>query len=63
VNDAAHEPLEAAEREQYVFAIMPRCPYCDGVRHRSYRSIDQGDGSRKKWTRCECGKKFIIVLE
>ena len=33
------------ERGRYVFCERPRCPECGDVRLRSYRSIDQGDGS------------------
>ncbi len=57
------ERLAAEPSARYVYATLPRCPACGGVKLKSYRSIDQGDGSRMKWTRCECGEKFIVILE
>lgn len=54
----------ASDDDRFVFATLPKCPSCGGVRHKSYRSIDQGDGSRMKWTTCQtCGEKFILILE
>ena len=45
----------------------PRCPRCNGVRLRKYRSQrDQGDGSTLSWVRCmdeHCGCRFRLVLE
>ena len=45
----------------------PRCPRCNGVRLRKYRSQrDQGDGSTLSWVRCldeHCGYRFRLVLE
>jgi hypothetical protein len=50
-----------------VVATRPRCPRCDGVRLRKYRSQrDQGDGSSLSWVRCldeQCGHRFRLVLE
>lgn len=49
---------------RYVFVELPRCPECGGTRHRAYRSVEQGDGSRMKWTECKtCHEKFIVILE
>jgi DNA-directed RNA polymerase subunit M/transcription elongation factor TFIIS len=42
----------------------PRCPTCGSVKLSKYRSLtDQGDGSALWWVRCECGKRFRVVLE
>jgi uncharacterized protein with PIN domain len=45
----------------------PRCPRCNGVLLRKYRSVrDQGDGSALWWVRCEneaCGYRFRVLLE
>ena len=45
----------------------PRCPRCEGVRLRKYRSIrDQGDGSALWWVKCDdeaCGHRFRVLLE
>jgi len=57
------ENLTARSDARYVFSVLPRCPQCNGTHHRSYRSIDQGDGSRTRWTKCQtCGTKFILIL-
>jgi len=58
--------LDADERLPTVIAVAPRCPNpdCGSTKHSSYRSIENGDGSRTKWTVCKaCGQRFIIVLE
>ncbi|MEX2310633.1 MAG: hypothetical protein WD738_23905 [Pirellulales bacterium] len=61
--ECALERLADPHDGRYVYAVLPRCPACGGAKHKSYRSIEQQDGSRMKWTRCECGEKFIIILE
>ena len=74
--DAAYKAERQAAREHrqfvrqaergtlsFVYCTLPRCPECGGAKHKSYRSVDNGDGTRMRWTRCECGEKFIIVLE
>jgi len=54
--------LERASR--YIHCERPRCPECGGTEHKSYRSVEQADGSRMKWTTCKsCGEKFIVILE
>ncbi|NOT00455.1 MAG: hypothetical protein HOP29_07485 [Phycisphaerales bacterium] len=67
--DATHAtPSGRARRtlETVVFE-RPRCPKCDGVRLRKFRSIrDQGDGSSLAWVRCEnaaCGHRFRVLRE
>lgn len=56
--------LATASGRPVVFASLARCPACGGTKHKSYRSLDQGDGSRMKWTECKsCGEKFIVILE
>ncbi len=57
-----HAPQDASTR--YVFVERPRCPRCGSSSHRAYRSVEQCDGSRMKWTVCQaCREKFIVVLE
>jgi transcriptional regulator NrdR family protein len=47
-----------------VFVDRPRCPSCDGIDLKTTKSIDQGDGSTLRRTRCrECGCKFHVVVE
>ena len=45
----------------------PRCPRCNGIDLRKYRSVrDQGDGSALWWVRCGadgCGYRFRVLLE
>jgi hypothetical protein len=45
----------------------PRCPECNGVRLKKYRSIaDQGDGSALAWMECQnkgCQEHFRVVWE
>jgi hypothetical protein len=54
----------AAPEAVYVFARLPRCPACGSSELRSRRSIDQGDGSRKRWTTCKiCNETFFLILE
>ncbi len=52
------------QRLTTVTVERPRCPSCQGVKHRKYRSVaDQGDGSALSWAQCACGYRFRIVLE
>jgi hypothetical protein len=42
----------------------PRCPGCGGVKLHKYRTLaDQGDGSALWWVRCQCGRRFRVLLE
>lgn len=62
----ARRPTPHDDRLPTVTVVAPRCPNvnCNSTRHSSYRSIDNGDGSRTKWTTCKvCKRRFIIVLE
>ncbi len=62
--ELALERLAAPSDGKYVWARLPRCPACGGTRHHSYRSVDNGDGTRTKHTQCkDCHEKFLIVLE
>ena len=68
-DDKRQSPLTSSSRVmlQTVTFERPRCPRCNGVRLRKYRSIrDQGDGSALWWVRCEgesCGNRFRVLLE
>jgi hypothetical protein len=45
----------------------PRCPRCNGIDLRKYRSVrDQGDGSALAWVVCTrrgCGHRFRLLME
>jgi len=55
----------AGPRLQTVSVPRPRCPSCNGVRLKKYRSLsDQGDGSALWWVKCaECEERFRVLLE
>lgn len=57
----AHRPLQTITVER------PRCPTCDGIHLRKYRSVrDQGDGSALWWVQygnAACGHRFRVLLE
>ncbi len=61
------KPVRNRQRMTTVTFERPRCPECDGVRLRKYRSQrDQGDGSTLSWVRCmdeDCGYRFRLVQE
>ena len=61
------KPARNRQRLTTVTVERPRCPECDGVRLRKYRSQrDQGDGSTLSWVRCmdeDCGYRFRLVQE
>ncbi len=50
-----------------VLVKRPRCPRCDGIALRKYRSIkEQGDGSALSWVVCaneKCKHRFRILHE
>jgi hypothetical protein len=60
-------PPNPRHRLETILVKRPRCPRCDGIALRKYRSVtDQGDGSALAWVRCanpECMHRFRIVLE
>jgi hypothetical protein len=47
-----------------IFVRRVKCPACHGIRHKTTRSVDQGDGSRLHWKTCQtCQKKFFVCVE
>jgi transposase-like protein len=52
---------------QVMTHARPRCPMCNSVHLRKYRSeAKQGDDSILSWVRCEqkgCGHRFKIIYE
>ncbi len=63
-NDIDPREPTGNDEERYVFVEIPRCPVCEKTKFRSLKSIDQGDGSRKKTSICKaCGCRFFIILE
>jgi DNA-directed RNA polymerase subunit M/transcription elongation factor TFIIS len=67
MNGPAHEATpndRHGRRLTTVTVERPRCPACGGVKLHKYRTLaDQGDGSALWWVRCECGKRFRVLLE
>lgn len=64
-NSHEHKPNRLKPRRLTTITVeRPRCPACDGVRLRKYRTLsDQGDGSALWWVQCECGTRFRVLLE
>lgn len=66
-SDAGPTTACRTSRLPTVVVQRPRCPSCDGVRLRKYRSIaNQGDGSALAWVRClnnACSCRFKLLLE
>ena len=54
---------DRGELERYVYCTLPRCPSCNSSNLKAYHSTDNGDGSRTRYVRCECGRRLILVLE
>lgn len=49
---------------RYVFIPRPRCPACESMDLKTLRSVDQGDGTRRKRTKCnECNHTFDVILD
>ena len=65
--DSTSGPKRKRERLDTITLRRPRCPLCDGIALRKYRSItDQGDGSALAWVMCnneQCKHRFRILLE
>ncbi len=63
----ATHPNRMKRRLTTVSVERPRCPECNGIQLRKYRSIrDEGDGSALWWGRClgdGCGHRFRVLLE
>ena len=59
--------LDAPRRGTLATIVVerPRCPQCNGIELRKYRSIrDQGDGSALWYVRCgDCAHRFRVLLE
>jgi len=56
--------MSTADAPEYIYIRVPRCPQCDSTRLLAQRSVDNGDGTRTKYTRCEgCGFHVILILE
>ena len=62
MTDTTADATDATPR--YVYVRLPRCPRCDSTRLVAQRSVDNGDGTRTKYTKCrDCGKNTILILE
>jgi Zn ribbon nucleic-acid-binding protein len=62
--DLNRDEPTGADTLRYVFVSRARCPACDSADLHTIRSIDQGDGTRRKRTQClKCFHKFFVILE
>lgn len=53
-----------ADQPVYISVKRPRCPRCGGVKLRTYKSIDNGDGSVTRYSRCrDCDRRMILIVE
>lgn len=61
-----HEPPHSRPLET-ITVERPRCPKCNGIELRKYRSLrNLGDGSALWWVACKndaCAYRFRILLE
>lgn len=56
------KPISDALR--YVYVSLAKCPACEEVDHRIYKTIKQDDGSKTQYARCKvCDHKFLIIWE
>jgi hypothetical protein len=56
--------IDAAAWDEFVFVDRPRCPRCSSDDLKTTRSEQQGDGSVRRTTHCQCcGHRFFVVLE
>lgn len=46
-----------------VIVARPRCPRCSSPKLRAVRSSEGGDGSLTRYTVCQCGHRFKLLLE
>ena len=48
----------------YVYARRVRCPSCNSPSLRVQRSVDNGDGSRTRYSKCrDCGANVVLIIE
>lgn len=58
------QQTDAGESGRYVFVERLRCTKCQSTDLRTTRSVEQGDGTRKKTTVCNrCSWRFFVVIE
>jgi hypothetical protein len=55
------------QRLNTVTLTRPRCPRCNGIALKKYRSLrDQGDGTALAWVQClarGCQHRFRLLME
>jgi transposase-like protein len=55
---------EHREPPEYLTLVRPRCPECNSPNFRAYRTNDNGDGSKTRYSICqECGRRVVIIVE
>ena len=48
----------------YLYHRRPRCPVCGSPALKVQRSVDNGDGSRTRYSKCQdCGSNVVVVVE
>lgn len=64
MQDQQDHPATSPAHDDYVFVLRPRCPGCNSVELRIYKSISQDDGSVLRYVFCrECGRRFKVIAE
>ena len=55
---------DAAELDRYVYIRRARCPICESPELKTQKTVDNGDDSLTRETKCrECGHRFFVVVE
>lgn len=61
-----HSPLPPSAKPDVpeIYIERPRCPACLSTDVKVYGTLDQGDGSLLRYTRCRaCKTKFKVIAE
>ena len=55
---------DAAESLRYIFVERPRCPRCGSPALKTQKTVNHGDDSITRETKCrDCGHRFFVVVE
>ena len=55
---------DASEFCRYVYVTRPRCPQCQGILLKVYKSRSDPDGPLVRYTRCrECDHRFVVIVD
>jgi len=48
----------------YLTLTRPRCPRCHSAHLRAYKTMDNGDDSLTRYSRCvDCGRRVVVIVE